>query len=224
MGAYILRRLLLMIPTLFGIMLINFTLTQFVPGGPIEQIIARMEGQGDVFKGISGGGGDTGMDCVRTARRQGAASVTCLYRRDRANMPGSQREVGHAEEEGVQFVWQAQPEAFLGDAANKVSGCASQVWIISETSGDPQNPVLHFTGDSDALIVKGLIAIAFIIYSGKSAREILATDSAAILKQLGLSDHLTPQRSNGFASMIERIRSHARAALQASSGTGTFGR
>ena len=109
-------------------------------------------------------------------------------------------------------------------AANKVSGCASQVWIISETSGDPQNPVLHFTGDSDALIVKGLIAIAFIIYSGKTAREILATDSAAILKQLGLSDHLTPQRSNGFASMIERIRSHARAALQASSGTGTFGR
>ncbi len=62
MGAYILRRLLLMIPTLFGIMLINFTLTQFVPGGPIEQIIARMEGQGDVFKGISGGGGDTGIE------------------------------------------------------------------------------------------------------------------------------------------------------------------
>ena len=56
MGAYILRRLLLMIPTLFGIMLINFTLTQFVPGGPIEQIIARMEGQGDVFQTIAGGG------------------------------------------------------------------------------------------------------------------------------------------------------------------------
>ena len=59
MGAYILRRLLLMIPTLFGIMLINFSLTQFVPGGPIEQIIARMEGQGDVFKGISGSSGDS---------------------------------------------------------------------------------------------------------------------------------------------------------------------
>jgi glutamate synthase (NADPH/NADH) small chain len=55
------------------------------------------------------------MDCVRTAVRQGAASVKCLYRRDRANMPGSMREVGHAEEEGVEFVWLTAPEAFLGD-------------------------------------------------------------------------------------------------------------
>ena len=62
------------------------------------------------------GGGDTAMDCVRTAVRQGAQSVQCLYRRDRANMPGSMREVRHAEEEGVEFVWQAAPEAFLGDA------------------------------------------------------------------------------------------------------------
>jgi glutamate synthase (NADPH/NADH) small chain len=61
------------------------------------------------------GGGDTAMDCVRTAVRQGAASVRCLYRRDRANMPGSMREVRHAEEEGVEFVWQAAPEAFLGN-------------------------------------------------------------------------------------------------------------
>jgi glutamate synthase (NADPH/NADH) small chain len=61
------------------------------------------------------GGGDTAMDCVRTAVRQGAISVQCLYRRDRANMPGSMREVRHAEEEGVEFVWQAAPEAFLGD-------------------------------------------------------------------------------------------------------------
>jgi glutamate synthase (NADPH/NADH) small chain len=63
------------------------------------------------------GGGDTAMDCVRTAVRQGAASVTCLYRRDRANMPGSMREVGHAEEEGVIFRWLSAPEAFLGDGA-----------------------------------------------------------------------------------------------------------
>ena len=61
------------------------------------------------------GGGDTAMDCVRTAVRQGATSVQCLYRRDRANMPGSMREVAHAEEEGIEFVWQAAPEAFLGD-------------------------------------------------------------------------------------------------------------
>ena len=66
------------------------------------------------------GGGDTAMDCVRTAVRQGAKSVKCLYRRDRANMPGSQREVTYAEEEGVEFVYLAQPEAFLGE--RKLSG------------------------------------------------------------------------------------------------------
>ncbi|MCH7554914.1 MAG: FAD-dependent oxidoreductase, partial [Proteobacteria bacterium] len=66
------------------------------------------------------GGGDTGMDCVRTALRQGAMRVTCLYRRDRKNIPGSQREVGHAMEEGVHFEWLAAPEAFLGGDA--VSG------------------------------------------------------------------------------------------------------
>jgi glutamate synthase (NADPH/NADH) small chain len=67
------------------------------------------------------GGGDTAMDCVRTAVRQGAASVKCLYRRDRANMPGSQREVTNAEEEGVEFVWLSAPEAFEGgDAVNGV--------------------------------------------------------------------------------------------------------
>jgi len=102
-------------------------------------------------------------------------------------------------------------------AGNKVRGCASQVWITSRVEGGPGNPVLHFLGDSDALIVKGLIAIAFMIYSGKSARDILATDATPLLRQLGLSEHLTPQRSNGFASMIERIKTDARLALQASS-------
>ena len=62
------------------------------------------------------GGGDTAMDCVRTAVRQGAASVTCLYRRDRLNMPGSLREVANAEEEGVRFEWLAAPRAVLGEA------------------------------------------------------------------------------------------------------------
>jgi glutamate synthase (NADPH/NADH) small chain len=70
------------------------------------------------------GGGDTAMDCVRTAVRQGAKSVKCLYRRDRDNMPGSRREVAHAEEEGVEFVWLASPEAFLGDG--KVTGVRAQ--------------------------------------------------------------------------------------------------
>ncbi len=98
-------------------------------------------------------------------------------------------------------------------AENKVRGCASQVWITSAVSGDPEEPVLTFTGDSDALIVKGLIAIAFMIYSGKPAREILATDAGEILGKLGLAGHLTQQRSNGFASMIRRIKSDAQAAL-----------
>ena len=70
------------------------------------------------------GGGDTAMDCVRTAVRQDAVSVTCLYRRNRANMPGSQREVANAEEEGVVFDWQAAPEAFLGDGV--ITGVRAQ--------------------------------------------------------------------------------------------------
>ncbi len=70
------------------------------------------------------GGGDTAMDCVRTAIRQGANSVTCLYRRDRANMPGSRREVQYAEEEGVKFTWLAAPEAFVGD--DKVTAVRAQ--------------------------------------------------------------------------------------------------
>jgi cysteine desulfuration protein SufE len=109
-------------------------------------------------------------------------------------------------------------------AANKVMGCASQVWITSSTSGQAADPVIDYVGDSDALIVKGLIAIAFMIYSGKRASEILATDAAPVLRQLGLSDHLTPQRSNGFASMIARIKSDAAAARQDSSGVSSAGR
>ncbi len=96
---------------------------------------------------------------------------------------------------------------------NKVLGCASQVWLVSETRPGPNGPVLELVGDSDAHIVKGLIAILFALYSGKTAREILDTDAIALFKQLGLGEHLTPQRSNGFRSMVERIRSDARAAL-----------
>ena len=102
-------------------------------------------------------------------------------------------------------------------AENKVRGCASQVWITSSVDAAAGEPILTFRGDSDALIVKGLIAIAFLIYSGKPAREILATDAGEILGKLGLSGHLTQQRSNGFASMIQRIKADAQAALQASS-------
>ncbi len=94
----------------------------------------------------------------------------------------------------------------------KVRGCASQVWLISRASGQGPDAVLSFRGDSDAHIVRGLIAVLFALYSGKTAREILATDEKAVLASLGLNDHLTPQRSNGLASMVARIKSHAHAA------------
>ena len=93
----------------------------------------------------------------------------------------------------------------------KVSGCASQVWIHAERDGK----VLKFTGDSDALIVKGLIAIIFMMFSGKTPAQILAQDAAAVFTRLGLKDHLTPQRSNGLFSMVARIKSDARQTLAA---------
>lgn len=99
--------------------------------------------------------------------------------------------------------------------ANKVQGCASQVWLTSETK-PPQNgggPVVEFEGDSDAHIVKGLIAILFALYSGEPAQKILDTDAIAVFQKLGLGEHLTPQRSNGFRSMVERMRRDAQAAL-----------
>ena len=105
------------------------------------------------------------------------------------------------------------PEAARTDA-NKVQGCASQVWLLTHVQPDGAGgPVLTFEGDSDAHIVRGLIAILFALYSGKPAQEILSTDAVALFDRLGLREHLTPQRSNGFRSMVERIRADARAAL-----------
>lgn len=101
----------------------------------------------------------------------------------------------------------------LRTEANKVRGCASQVWLASSVRvpGAGAPPVFEFQGDSDAHIVRGLIAILFAMYQGKSAEEILSTDAQALFAELGLKEHLTPQRSNGFFSMVERIRSYARA-------------
>jgi len=102
------------------------------------------------------------------------------------------------------------------NAANKVQGCASQVWLATRVKPDgADGPVLSFSGDSDAHIVRGLIAILFAIYSGKQAREILGTDAVALFEQMGLREHLTPQRSNGFRSMVQRIKSDAMAAMAA---------
>ena len=98
--------------------------------------------------------------------------------------------------------------------ANKVQGCASQVWLITHKKPDgAAGPVLSFEGDSDAHIVRGLVAILFALYSGKPAKTILDTDAGAVFDRLGLRENLTPQRSNGLRSMIERIRAEARAAL-----------
>ena len=98
--------------------------------------------------------------------------------------------------------------------ANKVNGCVSQVWLSRQIdrSGNGE-PRLKYLGDSDAHIVRGLIAILLTLYSGRPAREILDTDAIALFEKLGLREHLTPQRSNGFRSMVERIKSDARAAL-----------
>lgn len=97
---------------------------------------------------------------------------------------------------------------------NKVPGCASQVWL-AKTAGrnDSGEPVLSFLGDSDAHIVRGLIAILLSLYSGKTAKRILETDAVAVFDELGFRDHLSPQRSNGLRSMVERVRSDAREAL-----------
>ncbi len=100
--------------------------------------------------------------------------------------------------------------------SNKVQGCASQVWLLTHVKPDgAAGPILSFEGDSDAHIVRGLVAILFALYSGKRARDILATDAIALFDRIGLRENLTPQRSNGLRSMVERIRAEANAALAA---------
>lgn len=94
-------------------------------------------------------------------------------------------------------------------ADNKVQGCASQVWLVSESDNSGTQPVLTFRGDSDALIVKGLIAILHILLSGRAPRDIVETDAQAELAKLGLHEALTPQRSNGLAAMISRLKADA---------------
>ena len=105
------------------------------------------------------------------------------------------------------------PEAERTEA-NKVRGCASQVWLATDVNGaGGAAPRLSFKGDSDAHIVRGLIAILFAIYAGRRADEILRIDAQAVFRRLGLAEHLTPQRSNGVASMVERIFTDARRAM-----------
>jgi len=105
------------------------------------------------------------------------------------------------------------PDADRNDT-NKVRGCASQVWLATSVKPNGTGgPVLSFIGDSDAHIVRGLIAVLFALYSGKHAKDILSTDAIALFEKLGLKEHLTPQRSNGFRSMVDRINRDATSAI-----------
>jgi cysteine desulfuration protein SufE len=97
--------------------------------------------------------------------------------------------------------------------ANKVQGCASQVWLTTAIDHRDGRPFLTFIGDSDAHIVRGLVAILIALLSGRSASEISSEDPLALFERLGLGEHLTPQRSNGFRSMVKRMRADATAAL-----------
>ncbi len=90
---------------------------------------------------------------------------------------------------------------------NRVEGCVSQVWIVF---GDTENDKLTLRGDSDALIVKGLVAIVVALYSGKTAQEMTDTPALEIFEEIGMSEHLTSQRANGLKSMIEYIGAEAR--------------
>lgn len=100
------------------------------------------------------------------------------------------------------------------NAKTKVQGCVSQVWLVCESDGSA-DPVLTFRGDSDAHIVRGLVAVTLALFSGRKASEILATDEGSVFGRLNLAEHITPQRSNGLRAMVERIKSEARAALAA---------
>ncbi|MCT7373450.1 SufE family protein [Chelativorans salis] len=105
------------------------------------------------------------------------------------------------------------PEASRDDR-HKVRGCVSQVWLHTEI-GEGRDPIITFKGDSDAHIVRGLVAIMMALFSGRHASEILTTDAEDTLRTLGLDEHLTPQRANGLRAMIQRIRQEAEMAMAA---------
>ena len=97
--------------------------------------------------------------------------------------------------------------------SSKVTGCVSQVWLTARTEGNP--PVMRFTADSDAFIVRGLIAILMVVYDGRPPGDVAATDALQVLAQIGLDRHLSPNRRNGLAAMAGRIRAEAAARVSA---------
>ncbi|GHA29504.1 cysteine desufuration protein SufE [Devosia pacifica] len=98
----------------------------------------------------------------------------------------------------------------------KVNGCVSQVWLVSRPIEVEGAPGLSYSGESDAMIVEGLVAVLLALYSGRPAREIAETDAMAIFDEIGLREHLTTQRSNGLVAMVNRIRSEASSMLDKS--------
>ena len=103
------------------------------------------------------------------------------------------------------------PEQARNDA-HKVQGCVSQVWLVTNRNQDP-DPVLTFQGDSDAHIVRGLVAIMIALFSGKRASQILRLEAEETMRGLGLNEHLSPQRANGLRAMVRRIKQEADLAL-----------
>ncbi len=99
--------------------------------------------------------------------------------------------------------------------ATKVHGCASQVWLVPEIEGKGAGAILTFTGESDAMIVRGLIAVLKALYSGLTVEQALLVDAPGELARLGLDDHLSAQRSNGLRAMVQRIRDISEAARTA---------
>lgn len=99
--------------------------------------------------------------------------------------------------------------------ATKVNGCASQVWLLPRIDGQGPGARFDFQGESDAMIVRGLVAVLHALYAGLTVAEVTQVDAAAELGRLGLTEHLSSQRSNGVRAMVERIRSVASAAAAA---------
>lgn len=98
-------------------------------------------------------------------------------------------------------------------AENKVNGCVSQVWLVAEPEDIAGAPGLKFRGESDAMIVQGLVAVLLALYSDRPAQDIAETDAIALFDEMGLREHLTTQRSNGLVAMVNRIRNQARAVI-----------
>jgi len=97
-------------------------------------------------------------------------------------------------------------EDALKVSATKVDGCASQVWIVSQVEGEGRGAIFRFRGDSDAMIVRGLVAVLKAMFNGLTVGEVLTVDAGGELARLQLNDHLSAQRSNGLRAMVERIR------------------